>query len=746
MTLSKQAEALERIKEKCKENLLAFAIATDRNFEPFWHHKVIAEKLEQVERGEIKRLIITLPPRHGKSYLSTEKFPVWYLGKHPEREVGVIAYSAELAETFGYKSRDIAMGEQARAIFNLKLRADSQAKDHWMTEQGGGYSAIGFGGSMTGRGFHLIIIDDPIKNNEEAESQSFRDKQMVFYQATLYTRLYKDAAIVLIQCMTGDTPVLMSNGIEKPLRDIRPGDMVATYKNGSLTMAKVKNWTSNGIDNVFAIKTISGRVVKANGRHPFLISIDGKPEWIRTKNLRPGQEIFRVNGESGKTKHVYGKAVNFQSLVEDTATPTTQRSVGQTVSDLHQSIRNLFGRGISNTVTELLWKIIIACFPNKMENVQYAGNSQEKMFVPIGAENSALTTTTKQKKSGGFSVMTATLLSGMRKLLRLLSPRQNISDFTLDKIVEITPAGVEEVFDVEIEGTENFIANGLVSHNTRWHLDDLAGRLQEEEKNGGDHWEVLNIPAIADTDETYDIKGVPFIRKAGEVIEEKLFSKEEILQKKNVLGSFYFSALYQGQPISSENQEFRKEFFKYIDFDEVTKISTRRFMTIDTAISKKASGDDTGITLNFVNKENHWHFMTWKLKVSPQELMDFIFQKWEQYRVEQIGIEKTIYLQAVKPFFDEEMRKRNKFPYVTELQHNQINKEVRIRGLLPYYESGSIFHIRGHCDGLEEQLLTFPKGRRDDVIDSAAYQTQIVKKPYDSHEKKIHRFRYASLD
>lgn len=474
------SEATEKIKQKCQESLLAFSVVTDRNFQPFWHHKVIADKLENVEKGEIKRLIITLPPRHGKSYLSTEKFPVWYLGKHPEREVGVVAYSAELAETFGYKSRDIAMSEQCRALFNLKLRADSQAKDHWMTEQGGGYSAIGFGGSMTGKGFHLIIIDDPIKNNEEAESQNFRDKQIVFYQATLYTRLYKDAAIVLIQ--------------------------------------------------------------------------------------------------------------------------------------------------------------------------------------------------------------------------------------------------------------------------TRWHLDDLAGRLQEEEKNGGDHWEVLNIPAVAEQDETYEVKGKIIERKAGNVIEEKLFSKEEILQKKNVLGSFYFSALYQGQPVSSENQEFRKENFKYIELDEVLKMNTRRFMTIDTAISKKASGDFTGVTLNFVNRENKWHIMTWKLKISPQELMDFIFKTWKQYNVEQIGIEKTIYLMAVKPYFDEEMRKRNLFPYVTELSHNQINKEVRIRSLLPYYESGSVYHIRGHIDGLEEQLLTFPKARWDDVIDSLSYQTQVVKKPYqDDGEKKVHVFKPTSF-
>lgn len=469
----------EKLKNKCQESLLAFSILTDSRFEPFWHHKVIAEKLEAVERGEIKRLIISLPPRHGKSYLTTEKFPVWYLGKNPDKEVGVVAYSAELAETFGYKSREIAKGEMTEAIFDMKLREDSKAKDKWMTQKGGTYSAVGFGGSLTGRGFHLILIDDPIKNNEEAESQTFRDKQITFYQATLYTRLYKDAAIVIIQ--------------------------------------------------------------------------------------------------------------------------------------------------------------------------------------------------------------------------------------------------------------------------TRWHLDDLAGRLEAEEKNGGDHWEVLNIPALADVDETYMIKGKPFVRKAGTVIEETLFSKEEILQKKAVLGSFYFSSLYQGQPISSENQEFRPDYFQKRKLEDVMLESTRKFMTIDTAVSKKSSGDFTGIALNFVNGEGKWNIMTWKKRFSPKELIDFIFQMWEKYGIEKIGIEKTIYLTALKEFFDDEMRKRDKFPHVVELHHNQVNKETRIRSLLAYYESKTIFHIENECEGLEDELLTFPKGRHDDVIDALAYQTQIVQKPYHSKEKKLHVFKQTSF-
>jgi phage terminase large subunit-like protein len=99
-----------------------------------------------------------------------------------------------------------------------------------------------------------------------------------------------------------------------------------------------------------------------------------------------------------------------------------------------------------------------------------------------------------------------------------------------------------------------------------------------------------------------------------------------------------------------------------------------------------------------------------------------LFTLYKQDRPEKIGIEKTIYLQAIKPFLDEEQRKRNTFLPIVELEHNQVHKETRIRGLLPRYESGSVFHIKGESKDLEEELLTFSKAINDDVMDALAYQ------------------------
>lgn len=259
--------------------------------------------------------------------------------------------------------------------------------------------------------------------------------------------------------------------------------------------------------------------------------------------------------------------------------------------------------------------------------------------------------------------------------------------------------------------------------NTRWHLDDVPGRLMEmsKENDNGLKIKVISYPAIA---ESSDGK-----RKEGEALWERGYPATELAKIKSTISGYEWSAQYQQNPITTENQEFKIENFQYVDMDEVLRKETSVYMTIDTAISQKASGDYTGITINFIDKDGMWHIATWQRRFSPKELIDFIFQKWEQYGIKKIGIEKTIYQMAVKEFFDDEMRRRGKFPRLVELQHANTNKEARIRGLIPYYESKSVKHIKGMTEGLEGELMAFPAGKHDDVIDSLAYQVQIVQKP-----------------
>lgn len=394
-----------------------------------------------------------MPPRHGKSEIGSIQFPSWIIGRNKNRNIIEASYSGDLATDFGRQTRNLIKSQKYQNIFKgVSLAEDSEAKGKWNTNGRGAYNAVGVGGATTGKGADFLIIDDPIKNRQDAESEVVRENVWNWYKSTARTRLSPDGSIILII--------------------------------------------------------------------------------------------------------------------------------------------------------------------------------------------------------------------------------------------------------------------------TRWHDDDLAGRILAKNPNG---WEIIKFPAIAEEDEKY--------RKKGEALWANFFTKEILEETKKDIGNYEFSALYQQNPLDKESQEFHKHWFKEREWPELEHLQTRRFLTIDTAISEKASADYTGLCDNTVDWENNWNLKAWKMKINPKELIDLLFNLHESRQYESIGIEETIYLQTLKPFLDDEQRVRNKFLPIVKLKHNQLNKELRIRGLIPRYQAGAIYHVKGECVDLEHEALRFPKGVHDDVLDATAYQLQIASAP-----------------
>lgn len=158
----------------------------------YWKHLVlIRQHLGRVTQGEIDRLMIFVHPRVGKSEMTTIRYPVWRLEKDLELKVIIGAYNQTLANKFSRKAKRIAESRFA-------LAADRQAVEDWETSKGGGVRAVGVGAGVTGQGGDLIVIDDPIKNREEANSETYRNKVWDWYTDDLYTRLEPGGAIILI--------------------------------------------------------------------------------------------------------------------------------------------------------------------------------------------------------------------------------------------------------------------------------------------------------------------------------------------------------------------------------------------------------------------------------------------------------------------------------------------------------------------------------------------------------------------
>ena len=173
------------------------------------HLQALTERLEAVERGEIKRLICLMPPRHGKSELISLRFPCWYLARHPEDYIVQAGYAESIALTHSRKARDIFCSLEMTRLFPLihhrperpgqeQVIPERQAAHEWGATQGGSYYAVGIGGGLTGRGFNIGIIDDPVKDAEEAASETIRERVWDWYTTVFRTRAQPNAAIIVV--------------------------------------------------------------------------------------------------------------------------------------------------------------------------------------------------------------------------------------------------------------------------------------------------------------------------------------------------------------------------------------------------------------------------------------------------------------------------------------------------------------------------------------------------------------------
>ena len=185
---------------QARKSLLQFTEYTNPLYARAGHHERIAAKLEAVERGEIDRLMIFMPPRHGKSELASKRFPAWALGRNPRRQIIAASYNSDLANDFGRSVRNIVAEPEFGQVFpSVTLAQDSQAANRFNTSSNGSYIAAGVGTAVTGRGADIGLIDDPFKDREEADSERRRDLVWDWYRSTFYTRLMPGAAVILIQ-------------------------------------------------------------------------------------------------------------------------------------------------------------------------------------------------------------------------------------------------------------------------------------------------------------------------------------------------------------------------------------------------------------------------------------------------------------------------------------------------------------------------------------------------------------------
>ena len=222
--LLKKLELLneKKTQEKAEQSFLDFVQSMWPAFIEGEHHKIMANAFERVANGELKRLIINMPPRHTKSEFASYLFPAWFLGKYPEKKIIQTAHTAELAVGFGRKVRNLISNDDYQKVFKgVELSSDSKAAGRWNTNKGGDYFAIGVGGAVTGKGADVLVIDDPHSEQEAAVGQynaDVYDKVYEWYTSGPRQRLQPGGAIIIVMTRWSKrdlTGQIIKNSIQK---------------------------------------------------------------------------------------------------------------------------------------------------------------------------------------------------------------------------------------------------------------------------------------------------------------------------------------------------------------------------------------------------------------------------------------------------------------------------------------------------------------------------------------------------
>lgn len=700
-------------REQIRKSLSSWCEA--KGFTPARHHRLLIEKLEAVARGDIRRLAVFMPPGSAKSTYTSILFPPWLLAQNPKALVLAASHTTELAERWGRRVRNHVA--ESALLLGISLSEDNQAANRWSLTQGGEYYAAGAGVGIAGFRALYGLIDDPIRSRQDADSLLVRDRLWDWYLNDFRPRLIPHARQVLIQCMAGDTPVLMATGEQRPLRDIRPGDHVATYENGGISTSTVRNWINHGPDRVFEIRMQSGASVKANARHPFLIEENSVRKWQRTATLKKGSTILRVIGANEKgldAPNATGRLLAAECAPHITASADGALGYGRLQLILSQGVKRIY-----DIVTELILRSMNGCWQNRVVFAPSANNHLPvRTRAPIGITNFASITATTARPSGDYSATIATSQSVMERPRKSCSPSLSTYEIARDAVLEVVDAGFEDVFDVQIDRTENFIAGLCVSHNTRWHEDDLAGRALNHEP-----WEVLSLPALAKHDDAL-----------GRGLDEPLWCDDDygygaqLLTLRETTPPRVWSALYQQAPAPDEGDFFKEEWLRARDIIPHAS-SLRVYGGSDYAVTADGGDYTVHVVVGVDHLNNLYLLDVWRRQATSDVWIDAFCDLVQKYRPLYWAEETGQIRSGVGPFLEKRMAQRR--VYVNREQFaTRGDKAVRARSIQGRMALDGLYYNKNShwvADWLAE-ILNFPASKHDDQVDAMSLVGQLLDK------------------
>ena len=677
-------------------------------------------------------------------------YVAWYLGRNPSHQVMMITHTEELSAGFGRKVRDLIDTPEYQAIFegSVQVSKDKSASGNWTTVQKGVYLALGVGGSAAGKGADLLIADDLVSE----QAVLYGNPETAFEQAWQYMqvgplqRLMPGGRIIMIGCLTAETRVLMADGSEKEIQHVRPGDAVATYEGGQITTSSITNWIEHRPDKVYKIRTTSGKLVRANERHPFLVDRNGSREWVRVRNLKVGDCMVQVvpqpaagapskqkgcaapatsascertgasghseaagTGANGGASSAQPKAAQQLSLQKGCATAATASRLGGQASTVAPKRKN--AQAISSTATAFLQRTMTLWSSVKAAVAQFVGSPPARKTQGSEARQSCTSiTATTPTRSGASCATTVTWPSGTQKPTSACSPLSTTYATTPDAIVDIAEDGVEPVYDIEVARTENFIANGVVSHNTRWGKRDPIGRaLQWAAENPQSlPWHEVRFPAILN----------------GKSLWPEQWPLEQLLAKKAGMLPQFWQAQYMQEPTAEEGALIKREDWRIWPADKPPPPVDFVLQVWDTAHEIKKKNDYSacqtwGVWFNEETERNEIILLNgFHRRMEFPELKRKAKDEYDYWEPEELIIEKKA---AGAPLIQELRTMDIAVTAIspsrgTRMQSN--DKYARVNAISAVFRDGCVWAPDTRwAREIIELCAAFPNGEFDDPVD-----------------------------
>lgn len=632
------------------------------------HGRFIAGKFDRLEAGDYDRLMIAVPPGHMKSWIS-QHFIARFMARNPGLPVIHASHTQKLVARWGGRIRNLYNSPEHQRLYpDDMVSSDVRASDEWETQRGASYIAAGVDTAIQGRRGGLVVIDDPIRSIDDAESETVRETLWQWYGGDLSTRLLPSAKVVLIQCVAEGERVMTVDRGWRPIEDVRPGERVWTFDNGRSTERVVEGVKCSGEDDVFDVVSQTASL-KVNARHPFLVVRGGLQkaaktqvdveasrewtlEWVKCEDLRVGDMVVHAKATGARdghrkynpfTKKLFGIEGHWLLgfimgdgwvIKSKTEGPMGLSIAKSSYPDLNarawSGMKNIFCLNPRDTahgyytatgrpVARWLMQNGFGGYARTKRVPEWifrARKSDQRAFLRgyLDADGSVRKAMREKYAQWTAGTVNRELLDDMRLLARMCGVRTTkiytwtgpikapnskeakettvyyarftfrhqkmelraryrhqgamANVFRFERIEAIKPAGRARVYDLQVEGSENFIAEGFVVHNTRFHLDDLAGRLLQAVRDGfGEPWETCILPAIAGEND-------PYGRAPGEALWPEEYGLEVLERRKRqpAMTKRLWSALYQQSPTIDTGGIIDRRWFRLWKSVEPPKI------------------------------------------------------------------------------------------------------------------------------------------------------------------------------